>query len=136
MVCLGGQFNFFSTTFDPRAWTLVVFWKESLGRQPHLSTLDNRGGNNTNNPSPPNVTFFDDPENPFGQQGPQPPAPPEPHSTASKTARVRLVYRKDGIQYRHQQVVEKELKLEIHRVSDYTRIRDLDRLSLNLFQHQ
>ena len=27
-VCPVAQFDFFSTAFDPRAWTLVVFWKE------------------------------------------------------------------------------------------------------------
>ena len=33
--------QFLNTTFDPRAWTMVVFWKESLGRQPQLITLAN-----------------------------------------------------------------------------------------------
>ena len=27
-VCPVAQFDFFSTAFDPPAWTLVVFWKE------------------------------------------------------------------------------------------------------------
>ena len=58
---------------------MVVFWKENLRRQPQLITLENEGGDDTNYPSPPNVTFFDDPEVPFGPQGPQPRAPPEPH---------------------------------------------------------
>ena len=49
---------------------------------------------------------------------------------------VRLVYRQDGLQVHHQQVVEKELKQDIHRVSDYTRIRDLHPMSFNLFQYQ
>ena len=49
---------------------------------------------------------------------------------------VRLVYRQDGLQHQHQQVAEKELKQEILRVSDDTRIRDLHRLSLNLSQYQ
>ena len=78
-VCPVAHFNFSSTAFDPRAWTLVVFWKENLGRQPQLITPENEGGDNTNYPSPPNVTFLDDPEVPFGPQGPLPPAPPEPH---------------------------------------------------------
>ena len=30
-VCLFAEFNFFTTAFDPRAWTLVVFWKERFG---------------------------------------------------------------------------------------------------------
>ena len=30
-VCPVVQFTFFSTAFDPRAWTLVVFWKVNLG---------------------------------------------------------------------------------------------------------
>ena len=34
-VCLVAQFfHFFSTAFDPREWTMVVFWKEDSGRQP------------------------------------------------------------------------------------------------------
>ena len=49
---------------------------------------------------------------------------------------VCLVHRQDGLQLHHQQVVEKELKQEIHRVSDYTRIREHHRLSLNLFPYQ
>ena len=31
-LCPVAQFNFFSTLFDPRAWTVVVFWKEDSGR--------------------------------------------------------------------------------------------------------
>ena len=27
-VCLVAQFDFFNTAFDPRVWTMVVFWKE------------------------------------------------------------------------------------------------------------
>ena len=71
----------FHTAFDPRAWTMVVFWKENSGRQPQLIILENEGGDETNCPSPPpNSTFFDDPDVPFGPQGPPPPAPgpPEP----------------------------------------------------------
>ena len=78
-VCPVAQFNFFSTAFDPRAWTMAVLWKESLGRQLQLITPENEGGDNTNYPSPPTQTFFDDPEVPFGPQGQQPPAPPERH---------------------------------------------------------
>ena len=29
-VCPVAQINFFSSAFESRAWTLVVFWKESL----------------------------------------------------------------------------------------------------------
>ena len=50
-----------------------------FARRPQLITPENEGGDNTNYPSPPNFTFLDDPEVPFGPQGPQPPAPPEPH---------------------------------------------------------
>ena len=82
-VCPAAQFSFFSTAFDPRAWALVVFWKEILGRQLQLITPENEGGDTTNYPSPPNYTFFDDPEVPFSPQGPQPPAPPEPHEPPS-----------------------------------------------------
>ena len=58
-----------------------MFWKENSGRQPQLIILENEGGDETNCPSPPpNFTFFDDPDVPFGPQGPPPPAPgpPEP----------------------------------------------------------
>ena len=77
-VCLAAQFNFFKTAFNLRKWTLVVFWKGNLGRQPQLITPENEGGDNTNYPAPPNVTFFDDPEVPFGPQDPQPLTPPPP----------------------------------------------------------
>ena len=33
-VCPVAQFDFFSTAFDPREWTMVVFWKEDSGRKP------------------------------------------------------------------------------------------------------
>ena len=75
-VCLAAQFNFFSTAFDPRAWTMVVFWKENLGRQPQLITPENEG-DETSCPSPPK--FFDDPDVPFGPSGPpERPGPPGP----------------------------------------------------------
>ena len=64
--CLEAQFNFFSVSFDPRAWTMVVFWKETLGRQPQIITPENEGGDETNYPSPPTFTFFHDPDVPFG----------------------------------------------------------------------
>ena len=35
-VCPVAQFNFFSTAFDPRGWTMVVLWKENVGRKPQL----------------------------------------------------------------------------------------------------
>ena len=73
------QFHFFKTAFDPRAWTLVVFWKENFGRPPQLIIPENEGGDNTNYPSPPKISFFGDPEVPLGPQGPQPPAPLESH---------------------------------------------------------
>ena len=73
-VCLVAQFKFFSTAFDPRAWTLVVFWKENVGRQPQLITPENEGGDETSYPSPPK--FFDDPDVPSGPSGP--PEPPGP----------------------------------------------------------
>ena len=112
-VCPVTQFNFFGTAFDPRAWTLVVFWNENSRRQPQLITPENEGRGSTNYPSPPNV---DDPAVPFGPQGPQPPEPPEPHQPPGPPGSP--VYRQDGL----------------HRVSDH--IRDLHRPSLNLFQYQ
>ena len=79
MVCLVAQFNFFSTEFDPRAWTMVALWKEYLERQLQVITLENEGGDNTNYPPPANVTFLDDLEVPFGPQGAQTLTPLEPH---------------------------------------------------------
>ena len=77
-VCPVTQFNFFSTAFDPRAWTMVVFWKEDSGPQPQLITPENEGRDETDYPSAP--TFFDDPDVPFGPCGPPAPPPaPEPH---------------------------------------------------------
>ena len=64
-VCLEAQFNFISTAFDPRVWTMVVFWKEDSGRQPQLITPENEGGDETSSPSPQGFTFFDDPDVPF-----------------------------------------------------------------------
>ena len=70
-VCPAAQFNFFSTACDPRAWTMSVFWKENSRRQLQLNTIEIEGGDNTNYPSPPNYTFFDDPDVLFGPQVPQ-----------------------------------------------------------------
>ena len=61
-VCPEAQFDFFSTAFEPRAWTMVVFWMEGrFGTSAPLITLENEGGGETSSPSPPNFTFFDDP---------------------------------------------------------------------------
>ena len=69
---------------------MIVFWKENLGRQPQLIILENEGGDETNYPSPPAFTFFDDPNVPFGPSGPPaPPGPPPPDpSPAGDTERV------------------------------------------------
>ena len=64
-VCPVAHFNFFSTAFDPRAWTMVVFWKEDSGRQLPLITSENEGGDETSSTSPPKFTSFDDPDVPF-----------------------------------------------------------------------
>ena len=37
-VCPVAQFNFLSTAFVLRVWTMVVFWKDYSGRQPQLIT--------------------------------------------------------------------------------------------------
>ena len=92
-VCPVAQFNFFGTAFDPRAWTLVVFWKEDLGRQHQLIALENEEGYQTSSPSPPRFNFFDGPDIPLGAPGLppgwpptlSPPAPPP----AGKGERVR-----------------------------------------------
>ena len=78
-VCAVAQFDYFSTAFDPLVWTMVVFCKEHSGRQPQLITPENEGGDETNYPSPPKFTFFDDPDVPLGPCGPPaPPGPPGP----------------------------------------------------------
>ena len=78
-VCLVAKFNFFSTSFDPRAWTMVVCWKETLGRQPQIITPENEGGDETNYPSPPTFTLFDYPDVLVGPSGPpRPHGPPRP----------------------------------------------------------
>ena len=63
-VCPVAKFDFFSTAFDPREWTMVVFWKEDSGRQLRTITPDNEGGDQTSSPSPPRLTFFHDPDVP------------------------------------------------------------------------
>ena len=78
-VCLVGQLNFVSTAFDPREWTIVVLWKEDSGRQPQLMIPEIEGGDETNCPSPPRFTSFDDPDVLLGPCGPPvPPGPPGP----------------------------------------------------------
>ena len=77
-VCPVAQFKIFSTAFDLREWTLVVFWKEDLGRQPQLITLENEEGYQTSSPSPPRFNFFDGPDIPLGGLPEPPPAPPGP----------------------------------------------------------
>ena len=68
---------------------MVVFWKEDSGRQPPLITSENEGGYETNSPSPPKFTFFDDPDVPFRPRPrgpfdqprgpyPEPQDPPDP----------------------------------------------------------
>ena len=60
-VCAVSQF----AAFDPREWTMVVFWKEDSGRQLRLITPENVGRDETSSPSPPRFTFFDDPDVPL-----------------------------------------------------------------------
>ena len=69
---------------------MVVFWKEALGRQPQIITPENEGGDETNYPSPPTFTFFDNPDVPFEPSGPPRlpgPSPPDP-SPAGDPERV------------------------------------------------
>ena len=123
-VCLVAQVNFFSTAFDPRAWTMVVFWKEDSGRRPHLITPENEGGDETSYPSPPK--FFDDPEVPFGSFW------TKWTSWTSWTARSTWPTIRMASSSINLLVIEKEWDLEMHRVSGY--ICDLHHPSLNLFR--
>ena len=88
-VCPVAQFDFFSTAFGPRAWTMVVFWKDDSGRQLPLISHENEGGDESTSPLPPIFTFFDDPDvplrpwprGPFDQPGgpyPEIQDPPDP----------------------------------------------------------
>ena len=74
--CPAAQFDFFSTAFDLREWTKVVFWKEDSGRQLRLITPENEGGDETSFPSHPKFTFFDDPDVPLNPPD-TPLAPPD-----------------------------------------------------------
>ena len=60
-VCAVAPFDFFSTAFDTREWTMVVFWKEDSGRRLRLITPENEDGDETSSPSP-RFTFCDDPD--------------------------------------------------------------------------
>ena len=113
--------NFFSTAFDPRAWTLVVFWKEDSRSHPQFITPEKEGGDETNCPSPPTFTFFHYwawgtsrtswTPGPRGPPGLPPGWPPAPSPAGDR---------------------ERERDPEIHRVSGY--LCDLHHPSLNLFQ--
>ena len=46
-----------SRPFDPREWTVVVFWKEDSRRQLRLSTPEDEGGE-TSSPSPSRFYFL------------------------------------------------------------------------------
>ena len=74
-VCPVAQFDFSSTAFDPRQWTMVVHWKEHSGRQFGLITPENERQYETSSPSPQRFTFFDDPDVPLNP----PDTPPTPH---------------------------------------------------------
>ena len=76
-VCPEAQFDFVSTAFDPREWTMVESWKEDSGRQLRQITPRNEGKDETSSPSPPRFTFFDDPDVPLNPPD-TPPAPPGP----------------------------------------------------------
>ena len=65
---------------------MVVFWKETSGRQPQLIPPENEGGDETTHTSPPKC--FDDPDVLVGPRGPpEPPGPPDP-SPAGDRERV------------------------------------------------
>ena len=93
-VCPVAQLNLFSTAFGPREWTMVVFWNEKSGRQLQLIARENERDDKTNDPSPPNYTFFDDPDLPFGPGG-----PPAPHGSRGPPS--SLAYHQDGLHLHH-----------------------------------
>ena len=59
---------------------MVVFWKEDSGRQLRVVTPENEGGDEASSPSPPRLTFFDDPDVPVSppNTSPAPRGPPGP----------------------------------------------------------
>ena len=80
-VCLVAHFNFSTPHLARVRGQWLCSGRKILDVSPNLIILENEGGDETNCPSPPpNSTFFDDPDVPFGPQGPPPPAPgpPEP----------------------------------------------------------
>ena len=97
------------------------------GRQPQLIAPENEGGDGTSTPSPPNLTFSDDPDVPLDLVDLW-------HVLDLMSRQIRLAYHQDGLQLHHLLVVEKQWEPEIHRMSDC--IRDLHQPSLNLFQFQ
>ena len=127
-VCLVSQIGFFITTFDPRAWTMVVFWKDVSGRQLPLLTPENEGGDESSSPSPPIFTFFDDLLVPIDQL--------VDLLLNHKIRRIRqrtLDFHQDCLQLLHL-LVEREQERWINRVSD--RARDHHHQILNLFTFQ
>ena len=99
-VCPVAQFNFFNTAFDPRAWTMVVFWKETLGRQPQIITPENDVRDGTNYPSPPNSSIFL--MIPMFLMDP----------VDLQDLLNRLAHHQDGLQLHHLLVIQKEWNLE------------------------
>ena len=83
---------FFRPAIDPREWTMVVFWKENSERQLQLFTPEYKQ-QKTNYPSPPNCTFLDDPDVPFGPCG---------------LLNLMSLHHQDGLQLRHVLVTEKK----------------------------
>ena len=132
-VCPVAQFNFFSTAFDPREWTMVVFWKEDSGRQPPLVTPENEGRDETSSPSPPKFTFFDDLDVPFRPRPRGPLINLVDLILIHKIRKITLDFHQDYLQLPHLSV-EKEQERWINRVSD--RVRDHHYQSHNLFTFQ
>ena len=135
-VCPVAQFDFFSTAFDPREWTMVVFWKEDSGRQLRLITPENEGGYETSSPSPPRFTFFDDPDVLFVQGLVDPLINPVDLILNHKIHLIRQItldFHQDCLQLLHL-LVEREQERWINRVSD--RVRDHHYQILNLFTFQ
>ena len=102
---------------------MVVLWKETSGRQPQIITPENEGGDETNYLRQPSLSLM------------------IPMFLLDLVdlqdllnLLVRLAYHQDGLQLHRLLVIEKELNVEVHRLSDC--IRHLHQRSLNLFQSQ
>ena len=114
-VCPVAQFNFFSTAFDPRAWTIVVFWIESLRRQLQLRHLRTKEEIKQMIHLRQLILSLMILKFLLVRK-----VHSLRHALLNLMSRqIRLAYHQDGLQLHHLLVEEKKWEPEIHRVSGY-----------------